>query len=60
MRLSLRSSLIVMRNSLFRNASSRKRAESVSKLKLVVSVKISGSGLKRIRVPRFFVSPTSK
>ena len=48
-----------MRKFLFKNDSSRKRDESVSKLNSVVSVNISGSGWNVTSVPRFVVSPVT-
>ena len=45
-----------MMRPLFKKASSRRRVESVSKLK-VVSEKIEPSGVKRTYVPCFSVSP---
>ena len=51
-----RSSSRVIRMPRFRNESSRRRCESVSKLKVVVS-KICGSGLKVTFVPRRSVTP---
>ncbi len=53
----VRSSSIVILSPAFRNASSRSRPESVSKLYSVTS-KIVVSGLKVTFVPRRWVSPT--
>ena len=54
-----RSSLKVIAIPLVRNANSRKRLQSTSKLYVVVSVKISGSAFHRIVVPRRLDSPNS-
>ena len=53
-----RSSSSVTTTPAFRNASSRRRWASVSKLKTTFS-KISASGLKVTFVPRFFVVPVA-